>query len=189
MKTKSSMATRRIALVACLGALSFILMLFEFPIIPVAPYLKVDCSDVIVLIATIIDGPMTGIAVAVMKAVLHAVVNGLSVGTLLGSFSDLVAALALLLPVGLLMKKGASMKNFWIGGFFGTIAMTIVMALANWLVLTPLYMKLWSWQPTLPIAKLVLLGIVPFNIIKGFLVVVITALIYVHLPKRLKLKD
>lgn len=185
MKTKSSLATHRLAFVACLGALSFILMLFEFPIIPVAPYLKVDFSGVIVLIATIMDGPLTGIAVALMKAVLHAFVNGLSVGTLLGSFSDLLAMVALLLPVGWLMKKRLSMRQFWLGGLAGTLLMTVVMALANWFILTPLYMKLWSWQPTLPIVKLVVIGVVPFNLIKGLLLTVVTALIYVHLPKRL----
>ena len=71
MKSKSSLKTHRLAIVACLGALSFILMLFEFPVIPVVPYLKVDFSNVIVLIATLIDGPLTGLAVAVVKAVLH----------------------------------------------------------------------------------------------------------------------
>lgn len=185
MKSSSSLATHRLALVACLGALSFVLMLFEFPIIPVAPYLKVDFSDVIVLIATLIDGPVTGIAVAVMKAVLHALVNGLSVGTLLGSFSDLLAAVALLLPFGWLMKRSRSPKQFWASAVVGTILMTVLMALANWWVLTPLYMKLWSWKPTLPIVQLVVTGVVPFNLVKGLLVAVVTALIYFHLPARL----
>lgn len=184
MKSSSSLATHRLALVACLGALSFVLMLFEFPIIPVAPYLKVDFSDVIVLIATLIDGPITGVAAAVMKAVLHALVNGLSVGTLLGSFSDLLAAVALLLPFSWLVKQGRSAKRFWVAAVAGTLLMTIVMALANWWVLTPLYMKLWSWKPTLPIVQLLVTGVVPFNLVKGLLVAIVTAFIYFHLPAR-----
>ena len=36
--------------VSCLSALAFILMMFEFPILPVAPYLKMDFSDLPVLI-------------------------------------------------------------------------------------------------------------------------------------------
>lgn len=184
MKTKSSQTTRRLAMVACLGALSFILMLFEFPIIPVAPYLKVDFSDVIVLIATLIDGPLTGVAVAIMKAVLHSLVNGLSVGTILGSFSDLLAAVALLWPFSWLKGK-KSQRLFWLAALVGIVSMTGIMALANWWVLTPLYMKLWSWKPTLPIVKLVVTGVIPFNLVKGLLLVVVTDLIYVHLPAKL----
>lgn len=184
MKSKSSLKTHRLAVVACLGALSFILMLFEFPVIPVAPYLKVDFSNVIVLIATLIDGPLAGLAVAVVKAVLHALVNGLSVGTLLGSFSDLLATVALLLPFGWLMKDSHSQKRFWLSALVGVLLMTVLMALANWWVLTPLYMKLWAWQPTLPIVKLVVVGVIPFNLVKGLFLVVVTDLIYVHLPSR-----
>ena len=41
---------QRLVGIACLGALAFILMFFEFPVLPMAPYLKLDFSDVPVLL-------------------------------------------------------------------------------------------------------------------------------------------
>ena len=102
--TMSHQRIQRMVGVACLGALAFILMLFEFPIIPVAAYLKIDFSDIPVLLGGYIYGPLAGMAVALIKCLLHAMVNGFSVGDLIGVFSDFVSSLALLLPFCLVWR-------------------------------------------------------------------------------------
>lgn len=58
--TVSHLRIQRLVGIACLSALAFILMLFEFPIIPMASYLKIDFSDVPVLIGGYIYGPAGG---------------------------------------------------------------------------------------------------------------------------------
>lgn len=189
MKSKN-VRIRQIAMLGCLGALGFILMLFEFPVMPITPYLKVDFSDVPVLLGTLLYGPAMGIGIAAIKALLHAVVYGLSIGTLLGSGSDFLAAVAMVIPFALVMKKAVGMnaKTMIKAVAAGTIAMTIVMALLNLFVLTPVYMRIWDWKPTLPIPQLVLFGVVPFNLLKGIIIGVVFTLLAVHLPARITQK-
>ena len=62
--TVSHQRIQRMVGIACLGALAFILMMFEFPIIPVASYLKIDFSDIPVLLGGYLYGPLAGVVVA-----------------------------------------------------------------------------------------------------------------------------
>ena len=181
--TMSHQRIQRMVGVACLGALAFILMLFEFPIIPVAAYLKIDFSDIPVLLGGYIYGPLAGMAVALIKCLLHAMVNGFSVGDLIGVFSDFVSSLALLLPFFLVLRhrEWSFKKQALVAIPLATVVLTVVMSLLNLWVLTPLYMAVWHWQSAMPVAKLVAIGVVPFNLVKGLLVTVLFALVAGHL--------
>lgn len=182
--TVSHLRTQRLVGIACLAALAFILMLFEFPIIPVASYLKIDFSDVPVLLGGYIYGPVGGIMIAVLKCLIHAMVNGFSVGELIGVTSDFISSLALLLPFSLIWKKEGHWsfkKQLLVGILTATLILTIVMSLLNLWVLTPLYMAVWNWKSTMPVAELVAIGVLPFNLIKGLLVTAVFAIIALRL--------
>lgn len=186
--TVSHQRIQRMVGVACLGALAFILMLFEFPVIPVASYLKIDFSDIPVLLGGYIYGPFAGVMIAVIKCLLHAMVNGFSVGDLIGVSSDFISSLALLIPFCLVWRhQGWSFKRQMMVAIpLSTVVLTVVMSLLNLWVLTPLYMAVWHWQSTMPVAQLVAVGVLPFNIIKGLLVTVVFALIAGHLRQWLQ---
>ena len=88
-----------------------------------------------------------------------------------------------MLPFAWAAKK-ASLKparRYLLGTVSGTLVLTVVMSLLNLWVLTPLYMKIWGWKPTMPIASLVALGVVPFNLIKGLLVGGVSSLLAMRL--------
>lgn len=186
--TVSHQRIQRMVGVACLGALAFILMLFEFPVIPVASYLKIDFSDIPVLLGGYIYGPFAGVMIAVIKCLLHAMVNGFSVGDLIGVSSDFISSLALLIPFCLVWRhQGWSFKRQMMVAIpLSTVVLTVVMSLLNLWVLTPLYMAVWHWQSTMPVAQLVAVGVLPFNLIKGLLVTVVFALIAGHLRQWLQ---
>lgn len=182
--TVSHQRIQRLVGIACLAALAFILMLFEFPIIPVASYLKIDFSDVPVLLGGYIYGPVGGIMIAVLKCLIHAMVNGFSVGELIGVTSDFISSLALLLPFSLIWKKEGHWsfkKQLLVGVLTATLVLTLVMSLLNLWVLTPLYMAVWNWKSTMPVAELVAIGVLPFNLIKGLLVTAVFAIIALRL--------
>lgn len=162
---------QRLAILACMSALAFVLMLFEFPVIPVVSYLKMDFSDLTVLIATWLYGPVAGIIVAAIKCLLHGLMYGMSVGELLGVLSNLLSSMSLLLPFAWFLRrgKGSLKRRLFFGGLWATVALTVVMSLLNYFVLTPAYMALWGWKPSLPLPELVAIGVVPFNLIKGIL--------------------
>lgn len=176
--TLSHSRIQRMVGIACLAALAFILMLFEFPVIPVASYLKIDFSDVPVLVGTYLYGPLGGVMIAFLKCLIHGMIHGFSVGELIGVFSDFVSSLALLLPFAFAWRqKWSFKKQLLVGSIIATIVLTIVMSLLNLWVLTPLYMAVWNWKSTLPVAQLVAMGVLPFNIIKGVLVTAVFAII------------
>lgn len=186
--TVSHQRIQRMVGVACLGALAFILMLFEFPVIPVASYLKIDFSDIPVLLGGYIYGPFAGVMIAVIKCLLHAMVNGFSVGDLIGVSSDFISSLALLIPFCLVWRHQdwSFKRQMMVAIPLSTVVLTVVMSLLNLWVLTPLYMAVWHWQSTMPVAQLVAVGVLPFNLIKGLLVTVVFALIAGHLRQWLQ---
>ena len=71
---------------------------------------------------------------------------------------------------------------------YGTIVvaalgMTVIMAVANYWVITPLYIKVLGMKITIPLVKLVLLGVVPFNLIKGIVIGGLSTLLVPKLRK------
>lgn len=54
--------TKKIVKIAALGAISFVLyFILEFPLLPGAPFLKFDFSDVAALVGSFAMGPVAGV--------------------------------------------------------------------------------------------------------------------------------
>ena len=175
---------QRLVGIACLSALAFILMFFEFPVIPLVSYLKLDFSDVPVLLGGFIYGPAGGILIAALKCLIHGMVYGFSPAELIGVLSNFMSSLAMLLPFCWVWKhdQWSTKKQAIVGISLATVTLAIIMSLLNLWVLTPLYMALWNWKSTLPISQLIAIGVLPFNIIKGLLVTIV----YTIIARRLK---
>lgn len=185
--TESHRRIQQITFIAVLSCLAFILMIFELPNpFSVASYLKLDFSDIPVLLATWMYGPLSGFMVAFIKCFLHASMNSFS--DWLGVLSSLTSSLFILLPFAWVFKKAQwkFAKQLYLGGAISTISLTVVMSALNWLVLVPVYMSLWGWHPSVPVPQLVALGVVPFNILKGILIAVIFSIIAKPLQSVLK---
>ena len=190
--TVSHSRLQRYTVTACFGALAFVLMLFEFPVIPVVSYLKLDFSDLPVLLGTIMYGPITGIVITVIKLLLHGAMRGFSPVEFLGLFASFCSSVALLIPVAWFFCLG-SHRSFkaamWWSAVVGTLLLTVVMTLFNLYVLTPMYMKLFAWQPNLPIPELMAVGVLPFNLIKGIAVSAVFAFLASRMKHLLHLAD
>ncbi|WP_295731609.1 ECF transporter S component [uncultured Limosilactobacillus sp.] len=180
--------TKRFTMTACLAAVAFLLMFIEFPIIPVVSYLKLDFSDVPVLLGTFIYGPWTGILIALLKCLLHGLTRGLSPVEMLGLFANLCTSVALIIPFNYFFHRGTWSlgKRLLIGTVMSTAVMTIVMTAFNYYLLTPAYMKMFNWHPSLPIDKMMIIGVLPFNLIKGIVVGLVFSIILRHMQIWLK---
>lgn len=166
---------QRFTLTACLACIAYLLLFFAFAVIPIVPYLKVDLALIPILFGFFVLGPQWGCGVIALQAAVYFVLTGPSVGHLIGVLSNVLAALAFCLPFYWIMRPCAQRgKPFWMREGMalvaGTVVMTGVMSLANWLVLTPLYINVIGMRLALPLPKLVLFGIIPFNLIKGVIV-------------------
>lgn len=164
---------------ALLGAIAFVLMFVEFPIIPIAPFLKIDFSDVPVLLGLVIYGPWGAVGITFLKCLIHALVYGMSIPELIGISSSFIASCTLIFPFNwaLNRRRGSQRSNYIIGILLATLSLTVIESLLDWLVVLPLYMTVLGMKLTISLPTLVMAGVVPFNLIKGILIGVVFWLI------------
>lgn len=165
------MSIYKLVFLAMIGALSFVLMWFGFPIIPAAPYLKFEPSDVPLMLATIAYGPVAGIMALTIKNLMYFLLHG---SNIFGIFMNFCASATFLL-VGYFVNKK---MNFAVSGGAGAIAMALVMIPLN-MIIVPLEFGL----PLEKVQALLLPVYIPFNLIKGSLNTVLFILLWSVLKK------
>ncbi|MGL5125278.1 MAG: ECF transporter S component [Fusobacteriaceae bacterium] len=131
--------TKNVALIGVLGALAFVVMLFEIPF-PLAPWLKFDLSDIVVVFGGLVGGPLVAIAITVVKLALKVMIKGTETG-LVGETANLIATLAYSLIVILIYEKT---KKISLGLILGTLSLAVVLILVNYFYITPFYAKLYK---------------------------------------------
>ncbi|KRM90998.1 ECF transporter S component [Liquorilactobacillus cacaonum] len=176
-------ATRRYVISASLAGISYLLMFLSFVVIPLVPYMKVDFSDIPILFGMFILGPLGGIEIALIRSILYFLISGPSLDNLIGVATNFIASLTLTLPIFFTLRNHHAV-NFWNiirSIMFGTLSLTVILSLANYFVFMPLYMSILGMKLSMPLAKFVLIGIVPFNLIKGLLVGIVFWVLFVKL--------
>jgi len=152
---------RVLALTGMLAAVGYVLQLFEFPLMPAAPFLKFDFGDVAVVVAGSMFGPGAAVLTAIVKGLLWALI-GRGGNGLVGAGMNTIAVIVFALPLVL----GARSQGLWIkvvAAGIGVLAMTAVMAGVN-LVVDPLYFKY-----SLAQVKAIMPSIILFNLLRGLL--------------------
>jgi riboflavin transporter FmnP len=163
-----------------LSSISFVLMLLNFPLPALPPFLKVDFSDVPALIAAITMGPVAGILVALFKNVLYWIFSGSPTGVPVGEMANFATSILFMLPVYAIYRKISSSKGLLIGLVAGVLAMTIGMSVLNYFVFLPMYTYFLN-APALTGSAMrdtIVLGILPFNLIKGILLSAVVFMLF-----------
>ena len=189
MKTKKLFHVRNVVLMGMLGAVGAVLMLFEFPLPFIAPsFYGLDLSEIPVLIGSFSMGPLAGAVIEAVKILVKLVLKPTSTG-LVGEFSNVCIGCALVLPAGLIYKFKKTKKGAVIGMIVGTLCMATVGAVLNAVVMLPFYSNFMPLESIIEagaainpaisnVWTFVILAVAPFNLIKGALVSVVTALVY-----------
>lgn len=165
--------TKRMIGIAMLASVAFVLSQLSFPILPGVPFLKIDFSDIPVLIGMYLYGSGGGILVAFIRSLMHYVQTGGEAGIPLGDSAAFIASVAFSLPFHfLLRRKGEALKSKIVASAAGTISLTVVLSILNWVVLAPAYMALMNFSVG-PIREYLLLAVIPFNLLKGPIVSVV----------------
>ncbi|MCI1985953.1 MAG: ECF transporter S component [Lactobacillus sp.] len=170
----SGSKVHRLVGVALLAAVGFILQMYlAFPILPMFPFLKLDLSDLTVLLGGLLYGPAGGVAIAFVRSLVHYVMTGGGVVNLVGDLASFIASVGFMWPVVSVMKTKNSVTR-QIGGLIGgTISLTVMMSILNWLVIMPLYLAVMNFSLGMSTLRYVLIGVVPFNLIKGVVVSIV----------------
>lgn len=183
-----------IARVAVLGAISAVLYYFEVPIIP--PIYKLDLSAVPALIAGFGMGPGASLGVMLVKdfiGLLHTSSMGV------GELADFLMSGSMTVVASLIYMKNHTIKGALTGLIAGTVVMGIVGGLANYFIMIPFYVQVMNMPlnvilsliaktvpPVDTLWKMILLAVVPFNLLKGAVLSVVTMLLYKRISPMLK---
>lgn len=163
---------RKITTMAILAALSIALVaLVHFPIFPAVAFLEYDPADIAILICGFSFGPVAGICVTVIAALIQGLTVSAS-GGLYGIIMHIVATSALVLTSAAIYKRKKTRKGAVVSLACGVVAMTAVMIPAN-LFITPFFMGC-DRAAVVSLLPLIIL----FNLIKAGVNAVVTFLIY-----------
>ena len=196
---KKVFTTKNLVLMAMFSALAAVLMLWEFPIPFIAPnFYEIDLSEIPILVGSFIMGPVSGVIMEAIKIILKLLIKGTSTAYV-GDFANFCVGVCLVVPASIIYQKHKTKKNAFIGMLVGTLFMAVAGVVLNYFVMIPFYVKAFG----MPLEAIIGAGakiqplvtnklsftivcVAPFNIVKGIIVSLVTALIYKHISAFVK---
>ena len=145
-------------------------------------------------------GPVAGVVCALVKELLKLLLRGTTTA-FVGDLSNFVMGCSFILPASVIYYVKKSRKSALIGMGVGTLVLTAFGSVFNAFYLLPAFSALYGMpmeaiigagtkvNPAInSVSTLVLFAVVPFNLLKGVLVSVITFLLYKHIERLLRMK-
>jgi len=182
--------THYIAYTAIFAAMAGVLMLIEIPLFFAPSFYKIDLSELPVMICTFYLGPVAGVVTELIKVVLKLLLKGTSTA-FVGDFANFAVGCAFVLPASIIYHARSSRKMALIGMLAGTLVMTVFGSAFNAIYLIPKYASMYGMPIDSIVAMgtavngnitsvntLVLFAVVPFNLLKGVVVSLLTFLLY-----------
>lgn len=189
MREKKVFTTKNVVLMGMFGALAAVLMLFEVPLPFVAPsFYGLDFAEVPMLVGTFALGPVAGVVMQIVKILIKLLLKPTSTG-FVGEFANIAVGCALVLPAGIIYRLNRTKKGALIGMVTGTVTMTVAGVVINALVMLPFYSNFMPLETIIAAGAAInpavgniwtfaLFCVGPFNVIKGAVVSLVTALVY-----------
>jgi len=186
MEATTINSTRRLVWTALLSAVSAVLMYIDMAV-PVFPrFLKLDLSDLPALVASFAWGPAAGVFTELIKNLIHSLTTS-TAGV--GELANFLVGSALVIPAGMIYRRNRTRKGALGGLAAGTLSMTVTAALANYIFLLPFYSNFIPLEKIIAMSSaaipaihdmgtLVLYAVVPFNLLKGSVVSMVTVQLY-----------
>ena len=184
----------KLTMTAMLSAIAFVLMFLEFSVPIMPPFIKMDLSDLPELISAFAMGPVSGVAICLIKNLLHLFMS--TTGGV-GELSNFILGACFVFPAGMIYRKWKGKKSAILGASLGSFLMAAVSVISNYYIVYPVYYNfmdkdaiLTAYQAIFPGVENILQCLIvfnaPFTLVKGLFSVVITVLIYKHISPFLK---
>lgn len=191
-------AARRISILAICGALAWLLMLLEFPVVFLAPgFYKLDFSELPIMLCGFYLGPSAAVACEGLKVILNLLTDGTTTA-FVGEFANFTVGCSLVLPAAILYRYHNSRKGAIWGLVAGSVCITVFGSMFNAFYLLPKFSQLYgiplgailamgtAINPAIDsVGSFVLLAVVPLNIIKALCVGGLTMLLYKRVARPL----
>ena len=195
---KRKLSTNMITKIALLSALAGVLMLFETPLWFAPSFYKLDLSELAVMMGGLTLGPAAAALIELIKILLNFVLNGTVTGGV-GEIGNLIVGCAFVVPAAYIYKRWHSMKGMILGMVMGITCLVVLGSIVNYFVLLPVYSVVYG-QPLeffiqmgnalnpaiVDLKTFILFAVAPFNLLKGVLISILSALLYSLLGKHLE---
>ena len=183
--------THKLTVTAMLSAVAFALMFLEFPIPSLMPFfVKMDISDLPELLAAFSLGPGYGVAVTLLKNLLHILFKGTS-SAYVGELCNFTLGAVFSLTAGAVYQARKTRGGALLGSLLGAAGMALVSVPLNYFVVYPAFVVCYHmpmdtiielYQAILPgadnLMKCLVIFNLPFTFVKGLLDVFLCFLIY-----------
>lgn len=179
------------AICGVMGAMAGILMMFEIPLVFLAPnFYKLDFSELPVMIGGLYLGPVGAVIIEVIKILLELVLRGTSTA-FVGEFANFAVGCSLVLPAVIIYHTKKTKARALLGLIVGTIVITVFGTFFNAVYLLPTFARLFGMPLDTIIGmgsaihasinnvtSFVILCVAPINLIKGVVISLLTLLLY-----------
>lgn len=188
--------TAYIAKVAILTAISFILYAFaKFPLPFMFPgFLEIQISELPALLAGFSMGPVSACIVIVLKCLFKLAMS--HTGNV-GELTDILLGIAFVLPASVIYQLHKDKKHALIGLAVGSAILTALSLIVNRFISIPFYAKLYGFDAVVGMVSslyenvtvdnfytyYLLIGVLPFNILRCIIVSGLTFVLYKRLSK------
>ena len=181
---------RYTAVLGMCAAASAVLMLLEIPLFFAPSFYKLDFSEIPVLICSFVMGPLAGVLCEFLKILLKLILKGTTT-VFVGDLGNFIVGCFFVLPASVLYYRKKTRRHAMLGLLVGTLSMTVLGSLLNAFYLIPQFAELFhlsldsiigmgqAVNPAIhDLSTLIFFAVVPFNLVKGVLISLITLLIY-----------
>ncbi len=189
VNTNTMIRTKDMTKVAMLSVIGFVLMYFQLPLTFVAPpFMKLDISDLPVLMGAFTMGPVYGIIIAALKNLMHIIFKGTMTAGV-GELSNFIISSTFAVVSSYFYRKHRTYKGAVIALTIGVLAMTVLAMASNYFVVFPLYAKVMPMDTIIAMGSaitskitglftMMIYSVLPFNLIKGFTTSAVMMLVY-----------
>ena len=161
--------TRQLVTMALMCAIAALLSFVQLPLIPGVTFLTYDPSLMPAMVCGFAFGPGAGIAVGAIAAVIH----GLILGEWVGSLMNIVATLCFVWPAAAIYRRKRTFKSGIIGLLVGVLAATAGAVVSN------LTIGVAFWYGSVDVILPMLLpAILQLNLVKGIVNAILTLIVY-----------
>ena len=193
-RRKAGLNVRAMTMTGMLSAIAFLLMFFDFSVPFMPNFIKMDLSELPALIGSFALGPVSGVAICLIKNLLHLMKT--TTGGV-GELSNFILGATFVFTAGMIYKYKKNKKGAIIGSLVGAIAMAVVSVFSNYYLVYPVYTKFMPLDAIIAAYQAINPNVdglwaclicfnMPFTFVKGLFSVIITLLIYKRLSPIIK---
>ena len=176
-----------LAVAAMLSAIAFGLMFLDIPIPFLIPsFVQMDVSELPALLASFSLGPLYGVAVCLVKNLIHLLITTTGGA---GELCNFLLGACFVLPAGLIYQKLKARKGALLGALVGAVIMGLLSIPLNYYISYPIYANFMPIDAILNMYQEIRPGVdgllecliifnAPFTLLKGLLCTLLCFLIY-----------